>query len=305
MTKKSKNKARSHSSLTGRVIEIVGRRVRVRDEKGERVCFLSGHRVVIGDQVDWVEAKGTGGKITGVHRRNTQLRRMDYRGKEQILAANLEGVFIVDTGSAPPLNPVLLDRFLLACDLDGLETALILNKSDLGLHDTVESALKIRKPLGLDVFETSATEGNGLDAIRSFLATTRGPWAFVGRSGVGKTSIIAALLPEVSVGPIGEMSEYWGSGKHTTTTSTLFELPTGGEIVDSPGIRSFMPGGLTSEQCARYFRGIGEMPCKYRNCMHREGEEGCAAPEHANPELLFSYRTLLAELVEVEARRKP
>ena len=105
--------------------------------------------------------------------------------------------------------------------------------------------------------------------------------------------------------PIGEMSEYWGSGKHTTTTSTLFALPTGGEIVDSPGIRSFMPGGLTSEHCARHFRGIGEMPCKYRNCMHREDEEGCAAPEFATPELLFSYRTLLVELLEVEARRKP
>ena len=103
--------------------------------------------MVIGDRVDWVEAKGTGGKITRVHRRNTQLRRMDYRGKEQILAANLEGVFIVDTGSAPPLNPVLLDRFILACDLDGLDTVLILNKSDLGTHETVDRALEIRKPL--------------------------------------------------------------------------------------------------------------------------------------------------------------
>ena len=79
----------------------------------------------------------------------------------------------------------------------------------------------------------------------------------------------------------------------------------GGELVDSPGIRTFMPGGIASEDCARYFPGIGEMPCKYRNCLHREGEEGCAAPEHADPELLYSYRTLLQEILEIEARRKP
>jgi len=290
---------------SGHVVEIVGRRVRVRDAHGERVCFLSGHRVVIGDRVRWVEAQGTGGKITGVEARTTRLRRMDYRGKEQILAANLEGVLIVDTGAAPPLNPVLLDRFLLACDLDGLETALVLNKTDLEIQPAVQRALELRIPLGLDVFYTSAVTSEGIEPLRDFLSKQNGPWAFVGRSGVGKTSLMAVLLPDVEVGPVGEMSEYWGSGKHTTTGSTLFTLPQGGSLVDSPGIRTFMPGGLTTEDCARYFRGIGDLPCKYRNCLHREDESGCAATEHATPELLYSYRTLLQELLEVEERRRP
>ena len=250
-------------------------------------------------------AQGTGGKITRVTERRSVLRRMDYRGKEQLLAANLEGVFIVDTGAAPPLNPVLLDRFMIGCAQDGLQMALVLNKMDLGVQPEVEQAIKYRQPLGLDVFHASAETGEGLQALRSFLAQQSGPWALVGRSGVGKTSLIAKLLPDTDAGPIGALSEYWGAGKHTTTKSTLFTLPEGGELVDSPGIRTFMPGGLSSEQCARHFPGIGNLPCKYRNCLHRDNEDGCAAPEHANPELLFSYRTLLAELLDIEARKKP
>jgi ribosome biogenesis GTPase len=304
VTQKSKNKGRSSPSKTGRVVEIVGRRVRVRDGAGERVCFLSGRRVVIGDQVRWVEAKGTGGKITDVLPRKTQLRRMDFRGKEQVLAANLDGVLIVDTGSSPPLNPVLLDRFLLGCDLEGLSVALAMNKSDLGLQPAAKDALALRETLGLSVFHCSATTGDGLTEVRAFLAKQPGPWALVGRSGVGKTSLIAALLPETEVGRIGEMSEYWGTGKHTTTHSTLFSLPEGGELVDSPGIRSFVPSGLTTEHCARHFRGIGDLACKYRNCLHRDAEDGCAGPDHAQAELLYSYRVLLAELLEVEARRR-
>lgn len=277
----------------------------MRDSDGERVCFLSGHRVVIGDEVQWVPAQGTGGKITHVNTRRSALKRMDYRGKEQLLAANLDGVFIVDTGAAPPLNPVLLDRFMIGCSQAGLQMALVLNKMDLDIQPEVTQAIAYRKPLGLEVFYTSAETGDGLTELRAFLATQDGPWALVGRSGVGKTSLIAKLLPDTDAGPVGALSEYWGAGKHTTTKSTLFTLPEGGELVDSPGIRTFMPGGLSSEECARHFPGIGDLPCKYRNCLHREEEAGCAAPSHANPELLFSYRTLLDELIELEDRRKP
>jgi ribosome biogenesis GTPase len=305
VTKKSKNKGKQPATQTGRVVQIVGRRVRVRNEFGERTCFLSGHRVVIGDVVHWVEARGTGGKITGVQDRDTQLRRMDFRGKEQVLAANLDGVFIVDTGAEPPLNPVLLDRFLLGCAMEGLKSLIVLNKIDLGIQPGVTHALALREALGVSVLHTSATTGEGLEDLRTFLAQQGGPWAFIGRSGVGKTSLIAALLPDQAVGPIGEMSEYWGTGRHTTTQSRLFSIPSGGELVDSPGIRMFTPGGLDPEHCARHFIGIGDLPCKYRNCLHREDEDGCAGPEHAEPELLFSYRTLLEELVEIEERRRP
>jgi len=278
--------------------------VRVRDENGDRVCFLSGHRVVVGDEVQWVEAPGSGGKITAVNSRQTCLRRLDHKGREQVLAANIEGLLIVDTGSAPPLNPVMLDRFLLYGARDGLGVALVLNKCDLEIFESVRTNIAIREPLGLQVLFTSTVTDGGLEPLNAFMAEKSGPWALVGRSGVGKTSLISGLLPQQDVGPVGDMSEYWGTGRHTTTRACLFTLPHGGELVDSPGIRQFIPGGLTSEICARHFPGIGDLPCKYRNCLHRPDEEGCAASEHAEPALLSSYRTLFEELVAFERRHK-
>ena len=154
----------------GRVVETVGRRVRVRDEEGERVCFLSGQRAVIGDQVRWVVAKGTGGKLVGVDERRTVLSRLDHKGREQVVAANLDGVVIVDTGAAPPLAPVLLDRYLVAADRGGLRAVICVNKADLGLPDEARDQLAVREALGFRVLHTSAHSGEGIEELRAFIA---------------------------------------------------------------------------------------------------------------------------------------
>lgn len=279
--------------------------MRVVDDDGDRVCFLSGQRAVVGDRVQWVPADGTGGKVTSVAKRDTVLERVDPRGKRQVLAANLQGLLVMAAGREPPFRAGLLDRYLVAAASSGLEVAVVLSKADQGLPDEVEHELALREALGVKVLRTSSLLRHGLDAIFEHLATAGGPWALVGHSGVGKTSLIAALLPDQEVGAIGELSAYWGTGQHTTTGSRLFSLPGGGELLDSPGIRTFTPGGLTVDTVRTWFPGFEAVVCKYRDCQHREGEAGCVAAEVVDPELLVSYRRLLEDLRRVEQAQRP
>lgn len=286
-------------------METVGRRVLVRDAEGERTCFLAGHRVVIGDEVQWEEARGEGGKILAVDERENALVRMDHKGREQVLAANLGGLLIVVSAKEPGFRAALLDRYLVAADVFGLDAALLVSKVDLGVDDETEAKIARRAADGLHVLRTSVESGDGVAAVASFLAdvSSERPWALVGSSGVGKTSLVQALLPGQDVGPVGDISEFWGTGRHTTTTSRLFTLPGGGELADSPGIRNFTPAGLTAADIGRHFPRVRDLVCKYRDCLHRPDEEGCVAEVELSAALLDSYRTLLGEVQGVEERR--
>ena len=285
------------------MVETRGRRVLVRDEEGERVCFLAGHRAVIGDQVEWVVAKGSGGKLVGVLPRAGTLVRTDANGREQVLAAHLDGIVVVVAAKEPPFRAGLVDRYVVACSVDGLRPIVVLNTTDRGVPDEVEEELALRARHGLEVLRCSAHTGEGLDDVQQALSGST--WALVGHSGVGKTSLVAALLPDQEVGPIGDLSEYWGTGQHTTTGSRVFALPSGGEVVDSPGIRTFAPGNLSAADVRLHFPGIAALTCRYRDCLHRPDEDGCTAEEEADPALLRSYRRLLAEVEGIDERRRP
>ena len=292
------------SAKAGRVVATLGRRVVVRDAEGERVCFLSGQRAVVGDEVHWVEAQGEGGKLVGVQDRRTVLVRTDLRGKEQILAANLHGIVIVTAPMEPPFRAGLLDRYLVAAGVGDLEAVVVLNKIDQGVPEEVEQALVARSAAGIEVLRVSAHGEQGMAALGERLASA-GPWSLVGHSGVGKTSLAAWLVPDEDVGAIGELSEHWGTGQHTTTGSRIFDLPGGAELIDSPGIRTFAPGRLDAESVRRHFPVVREVVCRYRDCLHREGEDGCTAEASVPAELLASYRRLLAEIEGIDARRRP
>ena len=291
----------------GRVVETRGRRVLVRDESGERVCFLAGHRAVVGDRVQWIEVQGSGGKIVVVESRDTSLLRVDARGREQVLAANLGGLLMVASAQQPPLRGGLIDRYAVAAGTCGLDFAVWLNKVDLGVEDEAAAVVAMRRTAGVRVIETSAIAGDGMVALRAFLveASQVAPWALVGHSGVGKTSIIGALLPELDVGEVGEISAHWGTGQHTTTGSRIFSLGDGGEVVDSPGIRTFAPGGLAATEVRRHFPGMDGLDCRYRDCLHRGAEDGCVAEGSVASELLTSYRRLLGEILGIEDRLRP
>ncbi len=284
-----------------------GRRVQVRAEDGETVsCFLAGQRAVVGDVVRFVPARGEGGKLVGIERRRSALVRVGHGGRRQVLAANLEGIFVVMAPVQPPFKAALLDRYAVAASAAGFRLCAVLNKVDQGIPEAVEEALALRAAEGLETIRTSARDGRGLDGLRAHVARyDAGPWALVGHSGVGKTSLVAALLPGQEVGEVGEVGAY--GGRHTTTGSRLFALPGGGELVDSPGIRTFTPGGLTVDDVREHFPGIPRGRCKYRDCQHREGEEGCGVAGRVAPDLLASYRHLLEEVraLGVRARSGP
>jgi ribosome biogenesis GTPase / thiamine phosphate phosphatase len=286
----------------GWVAATAGRRVVVRDEEGERVCFLSGQRAVVGDQVTWVEAQGEGGKLVTVEARGNALIRADERGREQVLAANLAGLMVVCSPAEPPFRAGLLDRYLVAAGVGDLQVIVVLNKVDQGVPADVEAELALRIAVGVEVLRVSAATGEGLDDLRARIASRDAPWCLVGHSGTGKTSIAAALLPGVDVGEIGALSEYWGQGRHTTTGSRWFALPSGGGIVDSPGIRTFAPGQLGAEAVRSYFPGMEGVQCRFRDCLHREGEQGCVAEGRVPPALMTSYRRLLEEITRIEGR---
>lgn len=293
----------------GRVIETVGRRVVVRPDDAPDapvVCFLKGERAVVGDRVTFEDARGEGGRLVDVSPRTTALRRAGQRGEEQVLAANLGGVVIVAAATEPPYRPGLVDRYLVATGAEGLRAVLVITKVDGDLPVEVAADVARRQALDPDlrVFCVDSPTGAGVDAVAAALADG-GPWALVGHSGVGKTSLAAALLPGVDVGPIGALSEYWGTGQHTTTGSKVLALPAGGELVDSPGIRTFLPDVLDPEKVRDFFPGVAGVACRYRDCLHREGEDGCAAASAVDAATLESYRRLLAEVIEVSGRAGP
>lgn len=292
------------SARPGRVVATMGRRVVVRDDEGERVCFLAGRRAVVGDEVHWVEAQGEGGKLVSVGARRTMLVRTDLRGKEQVLAANLHGIVVVTAPQEPPFRAGLLDRYLVASGVGGLAVVVVLNKIDQAVPPEVDAALAVREAAGVEIHRVSAHDGTGVGALAERLADA-GPWALVGHSGVGKTSLAAALVPGQEVGAIGALSDHWGTGQHTTTGSRVFEMPGGGELVDSPGIRTFAPGRLEPEAVRQWFVAVRDVRCKYRDCRHREDEEGCAVEAEVAPDLVASYRRLLAEIEGIDARRAP
>ena len=144
----------------------------------------------------------------------------------------------------------------------------------------MEAELALRESLGFPILRTCSKDGQGLDEVHDLIAQNPGDgaWAFMGLSGVGKTSLVGALLPEQDVGAIGEVSEHWEQGQHTTTYSKIFSLPQGGEVCDSPGHSNFSPAGLTREQVRDFIPGMADVHCQFRDCMHREGQKGCRAP---------------------------
>jgi ribosome biogenesis GTPase len=289
------------------VVATAGRRVVVRDDEGERVCFLAGRRAVVGDRVRWVEARGEGGKLVSVEERERSLIRVDFKGRNQVVAANLGGLLVVASSAQPAYRPGLMDRYQVGAEVAGIPIAIVLTKVDLGVSDETEADLAMRAELGVPVMRVANPSGDGGQTVLDFLAEQAGtgPWALVGHSGVGKTSLAATLLPDVDVGPIGEISEYWEAGRHTTTGSRIYELPTGGEIADSPGIRTFLPSGLDPHAVRDHFPGLPPLACRYRDCLHRPGEDGCVAPESVSAATLMRYRRLLTEVSSLAERMRP
>lgn len=285
---------------TGRVVASHGRDALVEDESGERMrCRMQRRRlaVVCGDRVRWSPARteGGGGLVVEVLPRTTELLRVDLRGRPEPVAANLTQVAAV-VAPLPVPDFALCDRYLAAAEWAGLQGLVVANKSDLPDPAGYAEALEDYSRIGYPVVRASKRTARGTAALAERLAGETS--VLVGQSGVGKSSLTNGLVPGVEA-EVDEVSRATESGRHTTSTASLYRLPGGGELIDSPGVRDFAPPLPAPRDVAFGFREIVQAgrECRFRDCLHRR-EPGCAVASAAGsgavaPRRLASYRQLL------------
>jgi len=265
----------------GRVIASYGKQVDIEPEQrtgeGIRRCHLRANlpTIVTGDRVAWQDGEHQG-VVTSQHPRKSELCRPDNRGKLRPVAANIDRIIIV-IAPYPEPHTNLINRYLVAAENQSIKPVIILNKADLiddnnfsHLNNMLDKYLK----LGYECFLVSAQTGEGVDRLEDYLEGLTS--VFVGQSGVGKSSLLNTLSPEINTA-VGALSASKAKGTHTTTTSQLFHLPNGGDVIDSPGIREF---GLWHLDAASIANGFIEFRpflgnCKFRDCQHQQ-EPGCA-----------------------------
>ena len=281
----------AHHGISVEVLFAGGTREMVRVKRN------SGH--VVGDNVTV-----TGEVLTRLPRA-TELRRRDARGCIHLVAANLDVLGIV----VAPLSPTgFIDRAIVTARTAHLAPFVVVNKHDLAEAAELAACLSEIYAGSVPLFPLSATTRSGLPPLLEFLCTGR-RGVFIGNTGVGKSSLLNALCPNINlqVGNIG----YKGAGRHTTTVSTLHTLTGGGELVDTPGFRDFGLVAISARDLAAYFPGFENNPaesCRFRNCRHRS-EPGCAIVRSVRegsitPERHATYLEILDEIEAYEEKKR-
>lgn len=290
----------------GLVIAHYGTQVAVESEPGvSQRCHMRANieGLVTGDRVVWCEGDPTGVVVAQLDR-SSVLSRPDPYGKLKAVAANIDQIFIV-IAPYPEPHAKLVDRYLVASEVVGIEPVILVNKTDLLDNDTalrasMDALMAIYPTLDYRVLYTSITQG-GLEDLHAALRERTS--VFVGQSGVGKSSLVNVLLPEADM-RVGALSENTLKGTHTTTTAQLFHLDCGGSLIDSPGIREFGLWHMSKEEVEQGFREFRPHLgyCKFRDCQHSK-EPGCAVlaaldSGEISPSRLDSYRHIIASLEE-------
>jgi ribosome biogenesis GTPase len=288
----------------GLVVAHYGTQVAVESASGQsQRCHLRANLegLVTGDRVVWCEGDPMG-VVVAQRERHSVLSRPDPYGKLKPVAANIDQILLV-IAPFPEPHANLIDRYLVAAEVVGIEPVILLNKMDLLTADPARQTmlndlLSIYPTLGYRVLRTS-TKDSGLAELHNALHSRTS--VFVGQSGVGKSSLVNVLLPEADI-RVGALSENTQKGTHTTTTAQLWHLTCGGTLIDSPGIREFGLWHMSKEQVEQGFREFRALlgTCKFRDCQH-EHEPGCTILDAAesgliSPTRLDSYRRIVASL---------
>jgi len=256
-----------------------------------------GNAIVVGDRV--TVADGGVGAIAP--RRNAFQRAASgaaSSGRLQVTAANLDGVLAVVALKDPPLSEGLVDRFAITCEFLGLPLSLAFTKSDLATAAEIDEARALFTRAGYPTYVLAAKAGTGIAELRAAIAGRR--TLLVGHSGVGKSTLLNALIPGLEL-KIGEVNARTGKGRHTTTAATLFRLEDGTEVIDTPGVRAFGLPRVAPQDLARLFPECRDRgPCRFSDCAHKE-EPGCAVRaalegDARGPGRYAAYLRLRAEL---------
>lgn len=270
--------------------------------------------LVTGDRVVWRPGtdslQGISGVVEAVHPRTTVLTRPDYYDGIKPVAANIDQIVVV-SAVLPELSCHIIDRYLVAAEDVDMPPMLVLNKVDL-LSDEqrqqAEQDLQRYRDIGYQVLLVSCDSGEGLAELQQALSDHTS--IFVGQSGVGKSSLVNAIMPDVEA-QTGAVSDNSGLGQHTTTTARLYHFATGGSLIDSPGIREFSLWHLAPERVAWCFREFRNYlgGCRFRDCKHGN-DPGCLLQEAAadgriHAERLESYHRIMDAMADKPDRYHP
>ncbi len=322
-----KSKNRDVSSIIkgeGTVIRNTGSSYAVRLDSGEETtCRVKGNfrikgirttnPVAVGDRVTVAGSAEDADYITAISpRRNYIIRRASNLSKEShILAANLDCAALVATLRDPQTPTTFIDRFLATAEAYSVPAMIVLNKTDLWDEDDRmlgNLVAGLYRSIGYPVFEVSAQTGYGLGSLVEEL---RGKTTlFAGNSGVGKSSLINAIVPGTCL-KTGKISDMHRTGMHTTTFSEMISVPGGGEIIDIPGVKGFGTIDFKPEEVSHFFPEIFRIGCgcRYSDCKHT-GEPGCAVIPAVEQSIISesryaSYLSILEELNDPTKYRKP
>lgn len=315
-------------SIKGRIVRIESKDYYVLSQKDEVIrCYLRGKFqkefelkkdklftldiAAVGDFVDFKMNEDGTGVIEKVYERENNISRKapkikgaSYRGErlEQIIAANVDNLFIVASIKQPSFNNRSIDRLIVTGESSHIKPYLIINKIDLDKHNTAEKWKEFYEEIGYKVFLTSIQQTNSVfDEMKKYLNQKVN--LFWGHSGVGKSSILNTLYPHLNF-KVKEISNYSNKGTHTTVTVRMEKVDENTFVIDTPGIREIDPYGIKKENLSHYF--IEFLPyihdCKFNTCTHHH-EPGCAiikAVEDGKifPERYESYLNLLNSIEE-------
>ena len=305
--------------MTGLVIRNTGSWYSVKTDTGELIeCKIKGsfrmkeirttNPIAVGDHVIFEQTPDGSAAISDIcTRKNYIIRRSSNLSKQaHILAANLDLVALVVTINYPETSTVFIDRFLATAEAYCVPACLVFNKTDRYSPDEtayLEALNNLYEQLGYSIFNVSAIDNKSLGALNAFLQ--KKVTLLSGNSGVGKSTLINALLPSTGT-KTAEISSYHNKGMHTTTFSEMFALPDGGYIIDTPGIKGF--GTIDMDECeiGHYFKEIFAFSkgCRFANCTHIH-EPACAVLKAVDEHFISQsrYRSYLSILEDYKGSK--
>lgn len=282
--------------LKARIIAAKGRYFYALTEASDKYECLPGGKIIspnkrqtiiaVGDKVhilpDQNYDEGSdfpGATIVQVDLRKSMLSRIAIHGghSEHVIASNIDNLVIMAPLVSPDLNRRLIDRYLVAAEVGNIKPIIAVNKIDLVEGVDVEEIMQPYSDLGITILYMSALHGEGIKPLEEYLKdkTT----VFSGQSGAGKSTLVNSLLGE-QVQVVSDISDKSNKGRHTTSFVAEFDLPFGGKVIDTPGIREFALAGVDKQNLPLYFHEFDDymLDCKYKPCSHTH-EPNCAVAQ--------------------------
>lgn len=270
--------------------------------------ITSTNPIAVGDEVEMeIEAiQEESAIISEIYDRKNYVARVSPHNKHQhhIIASNLDQSLLFVTLKDPKTSQGFMDRFLISCEAFHVPAIIVFNKADLYKKKELEKFERLKEiyeAIGYSVLLCSVAEQRGLEEVKALLHNKVS--LLSGHSGVGKSTFINALFPEFKL-RTQEVSGWSGKGLHTTTFAEMFDLPGGGQIIDTPGIRELGIVDVSKEELAHYFPEMRDriQNCQFNNCMHIE-EPNCGIKKAVidgiiSEERYISYRTILDTMEE-------